>query len=148
MDEILAQVFQVGFFAALIRIATPLLFATLGELFAERAGVLNLGIEGIMLLAAMTGFSTAFFTGSTNEPDPLSGKTDVRHSLDPQRTRTGTDPKPFCDGTMSRMSSATSTGRLTNTHDASSRASHSNSSAVNANVASIGGRGQLRAGGR
>ena len=64
MDEILAQVFQVGFFAAMLRIATPLLFATIGELFAERSGVLNLGIEGIMLLSAMTGFSAAYFTGS------------------------------------------------------------------------------------
>jgi simple sugar transport system permease protein len=64
MDEILAQVFQIGFFAAMIRIATPLLFATIGELFAERSGVLNLGIEGIMLLSAMTGFSAAYFSGS------------------------------------------------------------------------------------
>ncbi len=64
MDEILAQILQVGFFAAVIRIATPLLFATLGEMFSERAGVLNLGIEGIMLLSAMTGFSAAYFSGS------------------------------------------------------------------------------------
>jgi len=64
MDEILAQVFQVGFFAALLRIATPLIFASLGEMFAERAGVLNLGIEGIMLLAAMGGFTVAYFSGS------------------------------------------------------------------------------------
>ena len=59
----LAQLFQVGFFAALIRIATPLIFATLGELFAERAGVLNLGIEGIMLFSAMTGFTAAYYSG-------------------------------------------------------------------------------------
>lgn len=64
MHELLDQLLQVGFFAALIRIATPLVFATLGELFAERAGILNLGIEGIMMLAAMTGFSTAYFSGS------------------------------------------------------------------------------------
>jgi simple sugar transport system permease protein len=64
MDEILSQLFQVGFFAALIRIATPLVFATLGELFAERAGILNLGIEGIMMLAAMTGFTATYFSGS------------------------------------------------------------------------------------
>jgi ABC-type uncharacterized transport system permease subunit len=64
MHEIVSQIFQVGFFAAVIRIATPLVFGTLGELFAERAGILNLGLEGIMMLAAMTGFSTAFFTGS------------------------------------------------------------------------------------
>ncbi|WP_218188358.1 ABC transporter permease [Desulfosarcina cetonica] len=64
MHDLIAQLCQVGFFAALIRIATPLIFATLGELFAERAGILNLGIEGIMMLAAMTGFSTAYFSGS------------------------------------------------------------------------------------
>lgn len=64
MDQIFAQVFQVGFFAALIRIATPLILATLGELYAERSGVLNLGIEGTMLLGAMTGFTAAYFTGS------------------------------------------------------------------------------------
>ena len=63
MHEILLQVFQVGFFAALIRIATPLILATLGELFAERAGVLNLGIEGIMLFSAMTGFTAAYYSG-------------------------------------------------------------------------------------
>jgi general nucleoside transport system permease protein len=64
MDEFLAQIFQVGFFTALIRIATPLILATIGELYAERSGVLNLGIEGTMLLGAMAGFSAAFFTGS------------------------------------------------------------------------------------
>ncbi len=64
MGEILDQIVSVGFFAAMIRIATPLLLATLGEMFSERAGVLNLGIEGIMLLGAMTGFSAAYFSGS------------------------------------------------------------------------------------
>jgi simple sugar transport system permease protein len=63
MGEILDQVLQVGFFAAVIRVATPLLLATLGELFAERCGVLNLGIEGIMLFGAMIGFTTAYFSG-------------------------------------------------------------------------------------
>jgi hypothetical protein len=36
------------FWAAVLRIATPLIFGTMGELICERAGVLNLGIEGIM----------------------------------------------------------------------------------------------------
>ncbi len=63
MTEILDQVLQAGFFAAMIRVATPLLFATMGEMFAERAGVLNLGIEGIMLIGAMTGFTAAYFSG-------------------------------------------------------------------------------------
>ena len=40
------------------------ILATLGELYSERSGVLNLGIEGIMLLGAMVGFTAAYFTGS------------------------------------------------------------------------------------
>lgn len=43
---------------------TPLLFATLGEIFSERAGVLNLGIEGMMLVGAMSGFAVWSHTGS------------------------------------------------------------------------------------
>ena len=63
IDAVLDQLLQIGFLAAILRIATPLLFATLGEMFSERAGVLNLGIEGIMLISAMTGFSGAYFSG-------------------------------------------------------------------------------------
>jgi ABC-type uncharacterized transport system permease subunit len=43
---------------------TVLLFATIGEIFAERAGVLNLGVEGMMLLGAMSAFSTAAASGN------------------------------------------------------------------------------------
>ncbi|MFN8410802.1 MAG: ABC transporter permease [Anaerolineales bacterium] len=43
---------------------TVLLFATLGEIFAERSGVMNLGVEGMMLLGAMSGFSVAISTGN------------------------------------------------------------------------------------
>ncbi|MFQ5399170.1 MAG: ABC transporter permease [Anaerolineae bacterium] len=43
---------------------TILLFAGIGEVFAERAGILNLGVEGMMLLGAMAGFSTSLATGS------------------------------------------------------------------------------------
>jgi simple sugar transport system permease protein len=43
---------------------TVLLFATLGEIFAERSGVLNLGVEGMMLLGAMTAFSVSVYTGN------------------------------------------------------------------------------------
>lgn len=44
----------VGFLAATLRIATPLLLAATGELIAERGGVLNLGVEGAMLVGALT----------------------------------------------------------------------------------------------
>lgn len=47
---------QASFWAATLRIATPLILGTLGELICERAGVLNLGIEGIMTIGAMSGW--------------------------------------------------------------------------------------------
>jgi general nucleoside transport system permease protein len=54
----------VGFLAATIRLSTPLLLAASGELVAERAGVLNLGVEGMMLNGALFGFLGAYFSGS------------------------------------------------------------------------------------
>jgi ABC-type uncharacterized transport system permease subunit len=51
--------------AATLRAGTPLVFAAIGELVAERAGVLNLGIEGMMLVGAMVGFMVAASTGLT-----------------------------------------------------------------------------------
>lgn len=49
--------------AAAVRIASPLIFATLGELLCERAGVLNLGIEGIMTVGAFSGWLTVYMGG-------------------------------------------------------------------------------------
>jgi simple sugar transport system permease protein len=43
---------------------TVLLFATIGELFAERSGVLNLGVEGMMLMGSMSAFSITLLTGN------------------------------------------------------------------------------------
>ncbi len=44
--------------------ATPLLIAAIGELVVERSGVLNLGVEGMMVMGAVTGFGVALTTGS------------------------------------------------------------------------------------
>ena len=48
------------FWVAVLRIATPLIFGTLGVLLCERAGVLNLGIEGIMVAGALTGWLVVY----------------------------------------------------------------------------------------
>jgi simple sugar transport system permease protein len=64
MSEIFELAFISGLLGAMMRMATPIIFATLGEILSERAGVLNLGIEGIMLMGAMTGFLVSFSTGS------------------------------------------------------------------------------------
>jgi simple sugar transport system permease protein len=53
------------FLASVMVAATPFLFAAMGELVAERSGVLNLGVEGMMLMGAVAAFAAAFATGST-----------------------------------------------------------------------------------
>ncbi|MGB0387472.1 MAG: ABC transporter permease [Ardenticatenaceae bacterium] len=59
MTSALLLSFVVGLIGATLRVATPLIFATIGEVVTERAGVLNLGIEGIMFLGAFVGFAVA-----------------------------------------------------------------------------------------
>ncbi|HAL61039.1 MAG TPA: ABC transporter permease [Chloroflexi bacterium] len=49
---------------AAIPAGTPLLFGTLGEIYAERSGVLNLGVEGMMIMGAVTGFGVTLATGN------------------------------------------------------------------------------------
>lgn len=56
--------FLVDLFAATLRNATPLVYGTVGETYTERAGVLNLGIEGTMYAGAFSGFAVAYATGS------------------------------------------------------------------------------------
>ena len=58
--EIIEILLTASFWAAAIRIASPLIFATLGELICERAGVLNLGIEGIMVAGAFAGWMAVY----------------------------------------------------------------------------------------
>ncbi len=64
MAEILTPGFVVSVLAAAIATGTALLYACLGELITERAGVLNLGIEGIMLMGALSGAGICIATGS------------------------------------------------------------------------------------
>jgi ABC-type uncharacterized transport system permease subunit len=63
MTEALEILFNASLWAAVLRIATPLIFGVLGALLCERAGVLNLGIEGIMTMGAMVGWLSVFLGG-------------------------------------------------------------------------------------
>jgi simple sugar transport system permease protein len=58
--DLLDILFSVTFWTAAVRIASPLIFATMGELICERAGVLNLGIEGIMVAGAFSGWMAVY----------------------------------------------------------------------------------------
>ena len=60
MTETLELLGSAAFWAAVLRIATPLILGTLGVLLCERAGVLNLGIEGIMVAGAFVGWLAVF----------------------------------------------------------------------------------------
>ncbi len=63
MIDFLELFLTAGFWAAMLRIASPLILGTLGELVCERAGVLNLGIEGIMTMGAMSGWMWVYQGG-------------------------------------------------------------------------------------
>ena len=62
ISELFTTTVLVGILASGFRLATPYLYAALGETFGQRSGVLNLGVEGIMLLGAFAGFYTTLIT--------------------------------------------------------------------------------------
>jgi simple sugar transport system permease protein len=64
ITELFSATVLVGILASGIRLATPYLYAALGETFGQRSGVLNLGVEGQMLLGAFAAFYTVFITGN------------------------------------------------------------------------------------
>ncbi len=59
-DQILTWTFLISLTTAGIRLAVPVLLAVLGEIIAERSGVMNLGLEGVMLVGGLAGFTTTF----------------------------------------------------------------------------------------
>lgn len=63
-SRILTVAFLIQVLAAGVRLGAPLVASALGEIFAERAGVFNLGVEGVMLLGGFTGFTVAFYTNN------------------------------------------------------------------------------------
>ena len=60
----MSEDFIVSLLAAAITMGTPLLYAALGEVICERSGVINLGVEGMMLIGACTGFIAGNSFGS------------------------------------------------------------------------------------
>ena len=64
MSEIFTTAVLVAVGASAIRLAVPLLLASLGETFGQRSGVLNLGVDGMMLLGAFTGYYAVLKTGN------------------------------------------------------------------------------------
>ncbi len=63
--EIVKLILSVNFILTVITASTPLLLAASGELVVERSGVLNLGVEGMMIMGAACGFAGAYMSGST-----------------------------------------------------------------------------------
>ena len=64
ISDLFSATVLIGILASGIRLATPYLYAAIGETFSQRSGVLNLGVEGQMLLGAFAAFYIAFTTGS------------------------------------------------------------------------------------
>ncbi len=58
----LLGVITVGLFAAALRMATPIVYASLGGIFSERVGIINIGLEGMMLTSAFTGVTVSYYT--------------------------------------------------------------------------------------
>ena len=64
MSQLLSVGFLTAFLAAAVRLAMPLLYGGLGETIAEKAGILNIGLEGVMLSGAFFSFAGAWFSKS------------------------------------------------------------------------------------
>ena len=64
LETILTWSFWTALLASGVRMAMPLLYAGLGEMVSERSGVLNIGMEGVMLCGAFFSFAGAYYTGS------------------------------------------------------------------------------------
>lgn len=64
VEDIFSMTVIIGVLSSGIRLATPYLYAAVGEMLGQRSGVLNLGVDGMMLMGAFAGFYVVFNTGN------------------------------------------------------------------------------------
>lgn len=64
MEQLLSIIFSADFLHSIIRLSTPILFATMAALISDRAGVINIGIEGTMLFSALMGVVGSAYLGN------------------------------------------------------------------------------------
>lgn len=64
MSEIFTEAFLIGLLATTVRAAAPLILSALGEAFSQRSGVINVGLEGYLLVGAFFGYLTSYYTHS------------------------------------------------------------------------------------
>lgn len=64
MEQMFSVIFTTDFLHSIVRLSTPILFAAMAVLISDRAGVINIGVEGTMLFASLMGVVGSAFTGS------------------------------------------------------------------------------------
>ena len=64
MDQIFSIAFLTSFLGAAVSSSAPLAYAALGEIYSEKAGILNIGLEAIMLAGAFSSFAAAYLFGN------------------------------------------------------------------------------------
>ena len=79
LEQIMTVGFVTAFLTASVRMAVPLIYAGLGETISEKAGILNIGMEGVMLGGAFFSFAGTFYSGSL-AVGLLCGMAGQRHS--------------------------------------------------------------------
>src|SRR5690554_8014491 len=62
VQNVLQGIFSAAFLASILRVTTPILLPSLGALISDRAGVINIGLEGTMLVSAFTGVVFSAYT--------------------------------------------------------------------------------------